>query len=277
MLSVLSHAGAGSFLVFLFYPFMSFWDVMAWKFCFSRELSPRIRISRLFFIRLAGEALNNVTPFIDIGGEPLKIHWLHRDSGISMASAGAATVVARTSLLLSEAFFMLLGVVLSFKLIPLESKYRIQLIAVLFFVCLVFVVFLGLQQRDWLKKLNPEISRYYSTHGNRFWTALPLNGLGWVSGGVEMYFFCRILGIDISILEGVMLEALLQLVRTGSFFIPGNLGAQEGGLAFLIGQMGFDPVLGVGLSLLKRFRQILWTGVGFFVWGIFKRSHLPNS
>jgi hypothetical protein len=116
----------------------------------------------------------------------------------------------------------------------------------------------------------PDISRYYSIHRERFWTAVPLNILGWVFGGVEMYFFCRILHVDISVLEAVMLEALLQLIRTGSFFIPGNLGAQEGGLAFFMGQMGFEPVLGVGLSLLKRFRQIVWTAAGFLVWVILK-------
>ena len=268
--TVLSPAGGASFLVFLFYPFMAVADAAAWKLCFSGELSPHVRFPKLYFIRLAGEAINNVTPFLDIGGEPLKIHLVQRCFGVPAAAATSATVVARTSLLVSQAVFMLFGVVLSFELIPLESSYRAALIDVFFFICAAFMAFIFLQQRDWLKKINPEISRYYSMHRERFWTAVPLNGLGWIGGGVETYFFCRILGLDISVLEAVVLEAMLQLIRTGSFFIPGNLGAQEGGLAFLMGQMGFEPVLGVGLSLLKRFRQIVWTAAGFLTWGIFK-------
>jgi hypothetical protein len=106
--------------------------------------------------------------------------------------------------------------------------------------------------------------------------AMLLNGIGWIFGGVEMYFFCRILGFNMSVLEAVMLEALLQLLRTGSFFIPGNLGVQEGGLAFLAVQMGFEPVLGVGLSILKRFRQILWTAIGFVILAVY-RLLSPND
>ena len=266
----LSHVGWASWPAFFFYPFMSLWDVAAWKFAFGRQTAPQLRWKELFWIRLAGEALNNVTPFIDIGGEPLKIHLLVRRLGVSASSATSATVVARTSLLLSEAFFMLSGVVLSFWLIPMQARYRWQLTALLCAVCAAFFVFLWAQQKGWLKKLSPEISGYYSGESRRFWKAVPLNSLGWVSGGVETYLFCRLLGTELSLLQSVMLEALLQLIRTGSFFIPGNLGAQEGGLALFVGQMGLDPVFGVGISLLKRFRQVVWTAAGFLVWRVYQ-------
>ena len=268
--AVLAGAGKASSLIFLFYSLMCLPDVAAWKFSFSGELSHRVRFWRLYFIRLAGEAINNITPFIDIGGEPLKAHLSQRYFGIPAAGAVSSTVVARTSLLISEAVFLLIGVALSFILIPMGSRYRAALVGACSGVCFIFILFLFLQQRGWLKKINPEIARYYADHSERFWTAVPLNTLGWILGGIETYLFCRILGVDISVLEAVMLEALLQLIRTGSFFIPGNLGVQEGGLAFLIGQMGFQPVLGVGLSLLKRFRQIVWTGLGFLVWAYYQ-------
>ena len=108
----------------------------------------------------------------------------------------------------------------------------------------------------------------------RFCAAVVLNGMGWVFGGIETYFFCRLIGLDISLVQSVMLESLLQLVRTASFFVPLNLGAQEGGLAFFMGAMGYAPVAGVGLSLLKRFRQIVWTAVGFGIWGFYRRTVL---
>ena len=270
ILHSLSKAAPASLCVFLFYPFMTLWDVASWKFCFSERLTRQVSWGELFLIRLAGEAVNNITPFIDVGGEPLKIYLLSQRFGIPASSATSATVVARTSLMLSEAFFLMLGVLLSFELIPMPVAARWQLTAVLFAVCAAFFGFLFIQQREWLRKINPEISQYYRTEPVRFWTAVPLNWMGWVSGGIETYFLCRLMGLDISVLEAVMLESLLQLIRTGSFFVPGNFGVQEAGMALFMGHMGFDPATGVGISLLKRFRQILWSLVGFLVWGVYQ-------
>ncbi len=268
--SVLASAGEGSFLVFLLYPAMCLPDVLSWQFSFAGEYKKRLRFGRLYSIRLAGEAVNNITPFIDIGGEPLKIHLAHRAFAVPAAAATASTVVARTSLLVSEALFMVLGVVLSFSFVPMDAQYRTAFSAALVCICGVFIFVLYVQQKDWLKKYNADIPRYYAAHAGRFWTAVALNTLGWTLGGVETYLFCRVLGVGLTFTEAMTVEALLQLIRTASFFIPGNLGAQEGGLAFLMARLGVDPVLGVGLSLLKRFRQILWTAAGFLVWGYFQ-------
>ena len=80
----------------------------------------------------------------------------------------------------------------------------------------------------------------------------------------------HMVGVPLSLLQAVMLESLLQLVRTASFFIPANLGTQEGGLAFFAQLLGFHPALGVAVSLLKRLRQLLWTGIGFTIWGMYQ-------
>ena len=224
----------------------------------------------LFWIRLAGEAVNNVTPLLDIGGEPLKAHLVSKRFHLPLPNAVASTVVARTSIFISQAVFMLFGAVLSFELLALPTAHRARLVAALLVVCFLFVGFLALQRRGAFRRMNQEISRFYAQHGDRFWSAAALNGVSWVAGGVETYLFCRLVGLDLALLEAIVLEALLQLVRTGSFFIPMSLGAQEGGLAFFIHAMGYDPVAGVALSLLKRARQLLWTAAGFLVWGVYR-------
>jgi len=249
---------------------MTLWDVGAWRRLFPNEYSSRVRFADLFWIRLAGEALNNVTPFLDIGGEPLKARLLAHRFHLSSQQAVASTVVAKTSVFISQAVFMVMGAVLSFGILPLPAGARAKILALLLVVCFVFIGFLYLQRRGAFQRMNPEISRFYSVEGDRFWSAVSLNWMGWLFGGLEMTIFCRLAGMDISFLEGFMLEALLQLVRTGSFFIPMNLGAQEWGLAFFMALMGFEPVAGVGVSLLKRSRQILWTAAGFAAWGVYR-------
>jgi len=75
----------------------------------------------------------------------------------------------------------------------------------------------------------------------------------------------------------MILEALLQLTRTASFFIPGSLGAQEGVLALVVLGFGYVPALGVAVSLLKRLRQVIWTILGFIVWGLIERLPRPPA
>lgn len=268
--AILSRAGLPAVGALFFYPVMTLWDVGAWRLLFPRECSSRARFADLFWIRLAGEALNNVTPFLDIGGEPLKARLLAHRFQLSSQQAVASTVVAKTSVLISQAAFLLMGAALSFVILPLPADTRVGILALLLAVCFIFIGFLYLQRKGAFHKMNPEISRFYSVEGERFWSAVSLNWMGWLFGGVETTIFCWLAGMNISFLEGLMLEGLLQLVRTGSFFIPMNLGAQEWGLAFFTALMGFEPAAGVGISLLKRSRQILWTATGFAVWGVYR-------
>ena len=127
-----------------------------------------------------------------------------------------------------------------------------------------------------LQAVDAEIAKFYSHDTGRLWTAIGFHLFGWISGGIEVFLMLRILGIDANLFEAIILESLIQLMRTASFFIPGNLGVQEGGLALILGIMGVHPSLGVALSLLKRARQIIWTGIGFFVWGIFQLLELKT-
>ncbi len=269
---ILSRTGPLSLIVFLFYPLMTLWDVAALKKVFVPEVSSKLSTFRLFLIRLAGEALNNVTPFMDVGGEPLKVHMLVKHLTLRPQQAVSAIVIARTSTLVSEAFFMLTGFFLSYAAMSLPFPSRVRLSCTLLIVSAVFLGFLWAQQHGSFQKYNTDIQEFYKKHGVRFWTAVFLNWMGWIAGGVETYLFCRIVGLPVSIWEGIMLEALTQLVRVGTFFIPMNLGTQEGGMAFFVQQMGYAPVLGVAISLLKRFRQLVWTAVGFSVWALFSKS-----
>ena len=269
--AVLARAGLPAVAAaLLFYPLICIWDVMAWQLLFTPQDSRRVRLGGLFWIRLAGEAVNNVTPFVDIGGEPLKAHWLTKRFGLPAPHAMASVVVARTSMFISEAAFMLAGAAFSSRMLVLPAHQRLELTALLFTVCFVFIGFLLLQRKGAFRSMNAEIGRFYLHHGGRFWSAVALDLIGWVFGGFETFFFCRLMRIEITLMQALVLESLLQLVRTGGFFVPMNLGVQEGGLAFFMNAMGFDPVAGVAVSLLKRFRQLFWTAAGFGVWGVWQ-------
>jgi hypothetical protein len=239
---------------------MCVFDVWAWKFVFDDPWRNRAKFAPLYGIRLAGEALNNVTPILDIGGEPLKILWLEKWLGIPRDAALKSVVVGRTALFLAEVAFATGGLFLFARHFPLPQEWRTVLTAGAAAFAAGGAVLLAVLK----------FFKRFEAGQARFTAAFVLHLAGWAAGGVEMFFIFRILGCPITFFQAIILESLLQLVRLTSFFIPANLGAQESGLVFLAGTLGFAPAVGVAASLLKRARQLVWTAAGFVLWGVAK-------
>ena len=252
---ILPALGGWAWLIFLYYPFMCAWDVWAWKIVLERHHVAPLPFKQLFWIRLAGEAVNNITPFLDIGGEPLKIHLLNHDFGVSRKAALKACLADRGLLLFSEIIFGIVGFALAIFCLPMTPEWKMGYtvtVVVLTLLSTIFTIF------------------FYTESKRKLLTATLYHFIGWAAGGIEMYFLFRIMGAPITLAQGFTLEALIQIVRILSFFIPANLGAQEGGLALFSQLLGFNPTLGIVVSLLKRIRQLIWTAVGFSVWGAFQ-------
>lgn len=281
-------------LILAAYPLISALDVWGWQIVFPASARPHIRFGGLFFIRLAGEALNSVTPFVDVGGEFLKVSLVSRVFGVDKKAALTSVLMGRTALFFSEIFFWIAGIVLIFIFFPVPPVWRAIFLITVSLCAVLGVAVLAIQKKGFfltflrwlellrfdlklfgkfhisLKTVDAEITRFYSGRDARLLVTLSLHFAGWVAGGIETFMMCRLLGMEVSLLDGIILEALLQLVRTASFFIPGNLGAQEAGLALFVGWMGGTPFLGVAVSLLKRIRQLVWTAAGFLVWGVYQ-------
>ncbi|HTL70892.1 MAG TPA: lysylphosphatidylglycerol synthase transmembrane domain-containing protein [Candidatus Eisenbacteria bacterium] len=300
-LSALGPALAGPGLSFLLvYAFMCAWDVAGWQVLFPPE-TPRPSFGGLYLIRLAGEAFNNITPFVDVGGEFLKVTLTAGRFGVRKKSALASVVVERSLLFFSEILFWALGAALVRFVFPAAKVWDGALFATLA-VCAALGAALWAAQRKGfflsvmgalrslglepklpeklhlsMREIDAEIAAFYSGEAarGRLSVSLVLHFVGWVAGGLEMYVLFRLAGAPIALGDAVLFESFFQLLRTASFFIPGNLGAQEAGLAVMARWTGHDFSAGVAVSLLKRLRQLVWTAVGFAVWAALKPA--PES
>jgi glycosyltransferase 2 family protein len=272
VLPVLSPVGLALLLI---YPFMSFWDAIGWFFLFPADSRKKILFWKLNGIRLAGEAINNVTPFIDIGGEFLKVDLLASEFGIPKKTAAASVIVGRTVLLFSEIIFWIIGLILAPLAFVIPPEWKAGLyVTIAVFVGLAFLLFIiqktGVSRlHDSFKGIDEDIAAFYAKNDFRVAFSTFFHLIGWAAGGIEVYFMFRLVGYPVSAIQAALIEAFLQLVRSASFFIPQSLGAQEAGMALLAQGMGFHPSIGVGVSILKRLRQIVWTALGFLLWRVF--------
>src|SRR5687768_14016859 len=88
-------------------------DTLGWRFAFTHDRAP---FWRLYGARLAGEALNVVTAVGAVGGEAAKAWLVRRD--VTYEESVPSVVVAKTTLTIAQALFLLLGLALAWLTLP---------------------------------------------------------------------------------------------------------------------------------------------------------------
>src|SRR5262245_66610663 len=91
-------------------PLVMIFDTLGWRFAFLRDAVP---FGTLVRVRLAGEAFNLVTPTAALGGEAIKA-WLLRGT-VALDESIPSIVVAKTTILIAQGVFLLLGIVVAWQ------------------------------------------------------------------------------------------------------------------------------------------------------------------
>ncbi|HSA60906.1 MAG TPA: lysylphosphatidylglycerol synthase transmembrane domain-containing protein [Nitrospiraceae bacterium] len=243
---------------------------------------------RLLVIRTAGEVVNMTTPTAYVGGEPLKAYLL-RKYNVPMVESLASVVIAKTTMTIAEVLFILAGIVLGFWILGAQGSSG-QMVAggvlsvgLLLFGTAGFVFVqrrglftwiletlrkLGLRIRfleareDQLRSLDQTILNFYSHHQGAFYASTGLFLLGWMAEALEVFVIVYYLGGPATLLSAISIGALSVFIKGGTFFIPGSLGAQDAGNLLLLKAFGYSDVTGITFALLRRFRELVWIGIG---------------
>src|SRR5260370_6110917 len=90
---------------------------LGWRFAFARDAAT---FRRLFGARLAGEALNLVAAGGSVGGEAVKAWLIRRD--VAYAESVPSVVIAKTTITIAQALFLLIGVALAWTMPATDSR-----------------------------------------------------------------------------------------------------------------------------------------------------------
>ena len=74
--------------------------------------------------------------------------------------------------------------------------------------------------------------------------------------------YAIVLGGPARAFSAISIGALSVFIKGGTFCIPGSLGAQDGGNLLLRRAFGYSDVTGITFALLRRFRELVWIGIG---------------
>jgi uncharacterized protein (TIRG00374 family) len=246
---------------------------------------------RLWKVLMFGCALESATPFGGLGGEPVKAIVLKRRYGIRVRDATASLVLARTTDVMAQVAFIAAGFALMFRAEILPLPYRLAAASgLVLFTAGVALFFVAQRRRaltrihrwldeGWLagRSLSREARRaldsvhdvedslvaFYARARPRFALSVLTALAEWLSGAVATWLAVNFLGHPISFLDAIVIESFVVLVRSALFFVPADIGTQEGAQGLICAAITGSPALGLALATIRRAGDILW-----IVWGL---------
>jgi uncharacterized protein (TIRG00374 family) len=274
-------------LLLLPYGVVNWLEAWSWKYMLV-DAPARTTVARLFWLRLGGESLNQLTPTASLGGEPFKASRLQAD-GVPLEVASASVVIMKGILVLSLVLYIFTGLALAPFYLPEAAKHILFLTLAALGLAAAGIIFVLVQRRDpfgnsfrflsrrgwlphflrdqegFLENLDTAMSQFYRRYPSRALLSFFLFFLSWLLHAVEVYLMFWLLGHPISPGMAVCLDALAMLFTALGFFIPAAMGIQEGGNILLA--MGFRLGFGLGaaFSILRRIREAFWLCLGLVV------------
>jgi len=229
-------------------------------------------LARFTWARLVREGASDVLPFSQVGGLVIGIRMLIA-RGLPGPLVNAAALVDMTTEMAGQIVFTLFGLA---GFIMLRSGNDTALLAPILIgtgvmVALMAAFFaaqrwaLGLGRAllsrmlpavgEGLGDVGTELTRIYGER-RRVVLALVFNVAGWVASAAGAWIALRLMGVKLPLINVLILESLIFVLRSVAFAIPGALGVQEAAYALLGPLLGLAAPAALALSLAKRARDL---------------------
>ncbi len=274
----------------------------AWKITlrdFTKEAAKKLSIYKIFLFKIAGEAINNLTPLSWGGGDPMRVILL-KDK-LNTQQAAASVTVDRILNNFAAALSILTGILITLIHFSLSTEIRIGLLILLGLLILgtsylylrshkgIFSLMVSILKKLRIKRhfhaknleKVTEIDRYiaffYKEDRIGFLTAFFLHLTGRLLAVLEIYLIAFFLHSPLKFFEAFLLYSIGIVINLIFFFIPGRLGVLDGtyqGVFFLMNQ---DPSMGLGIQLVRRLRTLFWTLLGFLFLSLNKKSQAKSG
>ncbi|GIW44778.1 MAG: hypothetical protein KatS3mg077_2060 [Candidatus Binatia bacterium] len=259
-------------------------NTAGWRSAFPQH-SPIPPFGMLLRARLAGDAINYVTPTATVGGEFVRLEMLAgRSARIPVA---ASLTVAKLAQTLGQVVFIAAGLAIVAAQFSLPHAVRWSAWASVSGVVVACTALVWWQRRGmftpllrlvqsagWLRaphwaehiaRLDAEIRSLHG-QGSRMALSVVAFAIGWALGVVEMYIVLWLLGVPPTWSLALAIEVFSATLDGILFFVPAKLGTQEGGKVFIFALLGLDPAKGLAAGVLRRIRELFWVAVGLAVW-----------
>jgi hypothetical protein len=235
----------------------------------------RLTIGQAFTAFVAGDAIGNVTPLGMVASEPMKVFLTrHR-----LATRESVASLATDNLLYaaSIAAMVALGVVVALATVPLSLAWQEGAITALAAAVIGAAITLRLMRGTWredsgarppwrekLADLRRSVLAFSRAQPGRLLQIFLLDLSFHALAILEVFLTLRWLLGDRSptLAQAIVFEALNRVVTVAFKFVPFRVGIDEALSGALAPVMAVQPVAGVTLAVVRKVRNLVWTGIG---------------
>jgi hypothetical protein len=243
-------------------------NAWGWRFAFTRESAAHFPFAELIRLRVAGDAINYLTPTATIGGEVARTALL-RDAG-GVEARAVSVIIAKTTQTLAQAFFIAAGLVLVATEWVTGGRWFLPWIG----VGLLAVTLVAHRLRPrlagmtvaWWRALGPSLARFIRDHPGRVALSTLMFTAAYAWGAFEVYWICRFLGTPVAPGTALTIEVLSITIDGLFFMVPAKIGTQEGGKVVVFAALGLSPSLGLAFGIVRHVRELVWASAGVLVY-----------
>jgi hypothetical protein len=236
---------------------------------------------RLYWVRQAGTAVNQLTPTATLGGELVKAMLVR--PWIATPDALASLVIAKVSFAVAQALLVLLGLAALIGGVPSAPGTAVIALGALATLAAVLAC-LAVQRRGIFTALGRAARRHgwsaalatraaaldarlAAAERGAFVRSVAWHGAGQLVGVVQLLWILWCLGIPVGAGTALAIEALAVAFDSAMFFVPGRIGVQEGGRVLVFTMLGFSAAIGLAVALVVRAGQLATVALGVAAFG----------
>jgi hypothetical protein len=245
------------------------------------DCPPSLGIAQLFFARIAGEAIDYITP---PSGQFVMAMMVRQK--LSMSFGLATAVVAALAEVIGQIVFITLAILVSLNMIPAGARLFLPIVGGFAIALLLAGGFFFVQQKRPFSHLWRAASRlhiggvqreqirvaadeadgllldFYAEHRTRFFVATLCYLVAWSLGPIEIYLLLYLLHQPDSLRLALLVDGVGLLLERATFLIPAKLVSQEGGKALILAMLGYRAGVGFAIGFLRRVKEMVWVLLG---------------
>jgi putative membrane protein len=293
---IFASAGWGLAWVMLWRVLSIFASAAGWRCLFAATARPAYPY--LVLGRWIAESINHLLPALQVGGDVVRARLAFlsgRRHGLDLPGilVAAIQVIDISAALMAQVVMVAIGFLLLWQrgnLAPLATLLGVTI------TILPLVLLLMVQRRDVLRGASGVLGK---SGLQRFLQSIDAVGddlagqftrlyrrrtaiagaVAWHLGASvlrigETWSALWVFGHPVPLLDAMLIDVMTGAVRSLVFFIPGALGAQEGGILLICSLVGVGPDLALALAMAKRARDLVLGLPGLATWLVVERDFL---
>jgi len=241
-----------------------------------------LSFSQLFGARIAGEAIDYVTPSAQLGGQFVMAMMVRHN--LEMAVGLSTVVIAALCEMVGQIAFITFALLMSINMVPRSSDFFWAILGGLVLALAMIGAFFFVQRKHPFSYLITAASKlpgidadeykdaaaaadeflldFYAHHRVQLVLSCACYLFAWSLGPVEIYILLRLLHQPASFEIALLVEAAGLLLERATFLIPAKLVSQEGGKALILALLGYPPGVGFAIGFLRRIKEMVWVLFG---------------